>query len=350
VFRLCTTTVKSAGSFRRLGVFLGGADLEAIEAVTAHTLRGAAPLDVVADLVDASLATISEGADGEPRIGMLETIRAFAHDRLQSTGEVGEVRRIHAEHYLAVARQLKALTRGGGGDDELAARHRLELEIDNFREALSWSLQPDGSATSPDHLPVGLGPLRRASSAVGQRRILRRGAALVEHWRSPVPAKRRAQIWQIASNILLGSHLGPGMSASTSRLRRGVWRMWRRLGDKEGLSLALSRLTVQQESVGDLQAARAAAEEAVSLARELSAKHQLANALATLSNLEALEHNLDRALELIVSAVDISLAIADEGGLLVFREIQACTLRELGRLEGGIHIDERSSPRQSALR
>ena len=40
------------------------------------------PLELVAELLDVSLITVTEGADGEPRVGMLETIREYALERL----------------------------------------------------------------------------------------------------------------------------------------------------------------------------------------------------------------------------------------------------------------------------
>ena len=70
--------------FRRMSVFAGGCDLAALAAVavTGAGPAGADPLDLVAELQDVSLITVTEGADGEPRLGMLETIREYALERL----------------------------------------------------------------------------------------------------------------------------------------------------------------------------------------------------------------------------------------------------------------------------
>ena len=67
--------------FRRAGVFAGGCDLDALAAVAVAADgpgAGADPLQLAADLLDVSLVTVTEGADGEPRVGMLETIREYA--------------------------------------------------------------------------------------------------------------------------------------------------------------------------------------------------------------------------------------------------------------------------------
>ncbi len=130
--------------FRRLGVFACGADLDAIRAVNADILEDDDDaLDLVLDLVDASLVSASEGVGGEPRIGMLETIRAYAADQLTETGEWDSVRARHAEHYLNTIQRLSLLLHG---DQFLTARASFEIDHDNFRQALAWTLQPEDEA------------------------------------------------------------------------------------------------------------------------------------------------------------------------------------------------------------
>jgi predicted ATPase len=68
------------GAFRRAGVFAGGCDLDALAAIAAAEPgpeTGPDPLQLAAGLLDVSLITVTDGADGEPRVGMLETIREF---------------------------------------------------------------------------------------------------------------------------------------------------------------------------------------------------------------------------------------------------------------------------------
>ena len=90
--------------FRRLGVFVGGCTLEAAEAVC--NADGDLPLDVLdglAALVDKSLLKQAEGAAGEPRFTMLETIREYALERLAASGETNGMLQRHAEYFLALA-------------------------------------------------------------------------------------------------------------------------------------------------------------------------------------------------------------------------------------------------------
>ena len=68
------------------GVFVGGCDLDALARSPWQTRPGAEldPLLQVAELLDVSLITVTDGADGEPRVGILETIREYASS--DSTG------------------------------------------------------------------------------------------------------------------------------------------------------------------------------------------------------------------------------------------------------------------------
>ena len=315
--------------FRRLGVFSGGADLAAIAAVTADSPDDIDPFDMVADMVDASLATVTEGPDGEPRIGMLETIRLFALGELERTGELDDRRGLHAHHYAGVADRLGLLIYGTG-DDLLALSRGLELEIDNFREALRWALQPDGVRPRLARVEVGVRLCAKLSP------LWFRGGYFAEgrRWLELAIDRSGDQDSPELAYCLHGlawlskepGHLGRGLEVATRSVA-----MLRRIGDQAGLSLALSRLAVLQQFVGDLPLARRVAEEAVSLARDADARSQLSNALAILSNLEGVEQNLERSLELATAALDIVLELGEEHSILICRHILACTLRESGR-------------------
>ena len=99
---------------------------------------GAEPLDVVAQLVDASLLTVTQGADSETRLGMLETIRSYASEKLEATGEADVIRHAHARHYVDLA---EALAEQANSSRSVTARTRIELEYGNLREALGWALR-----------------------------------------------------------------------------------------------------------------------------------------------------------------------------------------------------------------
>ena len=124
--------------FARLAVFSGGATMGAIEAVC--DARGALPVDAldgVSSLLEKSLLRQEEGVEGEPRLMMLETIHEYASERLQESGEAEELRRLHAEYFLALAEEAEP---GLKGPEQEAWFERLEPEHDNTRAALSWAI------------------------------------------------------------------------------------------------------------------------------------------------------------------------------------------------------------------
>jgi len=122
----------------RLGVFSGGATLEAMEAVC--DVRGDLPTDVfngASSLLDKSLLRQEEGMGGEPRFVMLETIREFANEKLEESGEEAELKRAHAEYFLALSEEAESELKG---PEQEMCLERLEPEHNNMRAALSWTV------------------------------------------------------------------------------------------------------------------------------------------------------------------------------------------------------------------
>ena len=127
-------TVREQRLFCRLGVFVGGATLAAAEAVMGDD---ADVVSGVSGLVAASLVNAIEGVDGEPRFGMLETIREYALERLAESGEDDDVRARHAAYFVAMTDTVK--------HEVISAKHRywrerLALERDNLRSVLEWAV------------------------------------------------------------------------------------------------------------------------------------------------------------------------------------------------------------------
>ncbi|MEV1178569.1 AfsR family transcriptional regulator, partial [Nonomuraea sp. NPDC049784] len=110
---------------RRLGVFAGGATLETVEAVCGGAV------DVLGALADKSLVQVSP----EGRYSMLETIRAYALERLAEAGEAGEYRRRHAAYLLDLAERAEPQLRTAA---QTVWLERLSPERDDFAAALRW--------------------------------------------------------------------------------------------------------------------------------------------------------------------------------------------------------------------
>jgi predicted ATPase/class 3 adenylate cyclase len=123
--------------FSRLGVFVGGARLDETEAVCGPDLGGDV-LDGVSELVDQSLVRQSEEPDGEPRFWMLATIREYALERLEESGEADAVRERHAAAYAALVERAEPHLTGADQNEWLA---RLDREHDNIRAAIEWATE-----------------------------------------------------------------------------------------------------------------------------------------------------------------------------------------------------------------
>ncbi len=122
---------------RRLAVFVGGCTLEAAEAIcNAEDDLALDILEGTETLVDSSLLTQDESDEDEARFRMLGTIREYALERLEESGEAAALQRRHAEYYLALVEEAEPHLTSAERWDWLA---RLDAEHDNLRAALEWS-------------------------------------------------------------------------------------------------------------------------------------------------------------------------------------------------------------------
>ncbi|MCZ4516428.1 BTAD domain-containing putative transcriptional regulator, partial [Streptomyces sp. ActVer] len=121
---------------RRLSVFAGGCDLAAAEAVC-----GPAALELLGSLVDKSLVVAApsplDGADGEMRYRLLETVAEYAGQRLDESGERPAAERAHLTYYRELARTTDPKLRGPG---QRAAIELLQVEGENTRAALQHAV------------------------------------------------------------------------------------------------------------------------------------------------------------------------------------------------------------------
>src|SRR5262249_50292531 len=141
--------------FRRFGVFVGGSTLEALEEVCSGD--GVASRDIlgsVDSLMTGSLFMISRGGDTNNRIGILATIREFALERLEASGEGERVREGHAQWAARLAETLAAELYG---HQQITALARLEQEHENIRAALDWlSVHRTDRALSPGRFALAV--------------------------------------------------------------------------------------------------------------------------------------------------------------------------------------------------
>jgi predicted ATPase/class 3 adenylate cyclase len=278
--------------FRRLAVFVGGWTLEAAEAVC--NVDG--DLDVLAGLesvVSKSLARHDTDARGEPRFRMLETIREFAAERLDESGETATLRRLHFDHCVMLAEQAEPrLVRLDAGD----WLDRLQADHDNLRAALAWSAAIE---TDPDLMGRLAGPLSRFWEMRGHfgegRRWLEQA---LERVSAPSP---RIKLLQGAGSLAYHQDdLGraDALFAEMAELARAQ-------RDHAAVVAGLAWRGLTAARMGDYPRAELLGREGVALGRQIGDSEKLAHALVTFAQVELIRFDpvrgaavLDEALRL----------------------------------------------------
>ena len=121
--------------FRKLAVFAGGFTIDAAESVVADEISDV--LAVISSLIDKSLLRQDPIPLPMPRYLMLETIREFALEQLEKSGEATLTSARHAAHFKALTENAASIFYWGERDDRLA---QIAAELPNLRAATVWAL------------------------------------------------------------------------------------------------------------------------------------------------------------------------------------------------------------------
>ncbi|MGI8700604.1 MAG: tetratricopeptide repeat protein [Nocardioidaceae bacterium] len=254
--------------FRRLGVFAGGTDLAAVEAVAGTD--GVDPFEAVARLVDANLVRIVDSPDGEPHVSMLQTIRAYACQQLDASGEVDQIRLRHARWCASAAAEASPRLQGPMRTSALDAIGTVE---DDVRSALDWCLRPaDAGAGESARIDCGLELIAVMMVYWYQYGYVAEGHGwyerAVEAVDESVGEQENGKVVDALHGLgvmLLQQHdVAPGRSALTRALD-----MARRLGDRRRQAREMNSLGVAARECGELDTARSLIEKSLALAREL---------------------------------------------------------------------------------
>jgi predicted ATPase/transcriptional regulator with XRE-family HTH domain/Tfp pilus assembly protein PilF len=331
--------------FARLAVFVGGATLEAGEAVCgdketrrqgdeeteqehAHSLSPDLPvslsvLDGLTSLLDKSLLRRGAGVEDEPRFLMLETIREYAVERMVIFGEAVALRRRHAEYYLALASAAEPeLT----GSQQAAWLERLEREHDNLRAALSWALE-----CRAWELAARLGgALWRFWYMHGHLSEGRRWLESILDFRMQLldlesETLDQSQIQNLKSSkmalrakVLLGAGAlawAQGDYVRATRFYEASLAMYRELGDVMGIADSLNNLGVTVGEQGDYARATTLYEESLALRRERGDTGGIANSLNNLANIAFDQGAYERARTLYEESLALLRELGNQQGI-----------------------------------
>jgi tetratricopeptide (TPR) repeat protein len=287
---------------------------------------GADPLEPVAELLDVSLITVTEGADGEPRVGTLETIREFALECLERSGDLDISRRRHAEFYAALAERAHGQLRGPAS---VAWLDRLEAEHDNFGAALSWSLHTGGAdeAGGGQRAATGLRLVQALSQFWYQHGHATAGRRWLERAIELASDDAGAPLAQVAHGLGILLQQQGEADAALSLFERSL-AIWRDLGDRDQVARELSSIGATRRCLGDLDTARSLLEDSIAIARELGGDARLATALSNLGMLEVDAGNLGHAMEALHEALVLDRKLGDAWGAAIDQQaLAAVSLR-----------------------
>jgi predicted ATPase/DNA-binding CsgD family transcriptional regulator len=227
--------------FRRLAVLAGGGALEAVSAVTSGAGANAIDvLDGVRALVEHSLLIQTEQPPGEPRYGMLKTIREFGLEQLAVSGDETATRSAHAAYYLGLAERAWPVFISWMGQEPWLVH--LEIEHDNLRAALHWYLGHDAQASLRLAGILTWFWYLRGHRAEG-RSWLRRALATA----SQAPPAEQARGW---FGIGLLAHWQDDDAEAIPAFVESLTR-WREASDRWGERLALCFLGIVYADAGD---------------------------------------------------------------------------------------------------
>ncbi|HUQ34449.1 MAG TPA: tetratricopeptide repeat protein [Pyrinomonadaceae bacterium] len=291
--------------FRRLSIFVGGCTLEAAEAVCgAPGDLGLEVIDGAGSLVDKSLLQQKEGAGGEPRLTMLETIREYGLEQLSVSGEAGALHGRHAQFYLAFAESAEPELHGAGQELWL---DRLEAEHDNLRAAARW-VEECGETEAGLRMAVGLWRFweMRGFIAEGRERLSR-----LLYAAGPTPTRVRLKALY-AAGVLADAQCD--YDEARAMFEENL-KLNRQLGDKWGTASSINNLGIAAIRQRDYDAARALYEESLALLREMGNRRAVALSLANLGNVADLRGDYDAAYALYAEGMEVFKGLRDTWGI-----------------------------------
>jgi predicted ATPase len=358
--------------FCRLAIFSGSWTLETLQAMMRELPAGDEcatpdPLDLLEQMVDSSLLIRLPDEQNLACFTMLGTLREYALEQLAGQDEYEQLRDWHACYYLRKAEKAVVDLRG---PQQLRCLALLRANSENFRAALEWSLQKarDGLSIrtfpSPAQTPGRTAHGKQDSASRTALEVcLRLAAALrpcwewqgnlieARHWlnavlRVPIEddagqdvlAARAYALSEAARVIFLQNEKARALELIEESLA-----LWRQLGERRGLAMALLHRGWVAHGMDEYEAAKAFYQQGVELISPdedtwlyVQLLIQLADAAGFTSDYELADACYERSRQLSAQIGDksaIADAWKDQGGILLLQskwsEALACLLKSI---------------------
>jgi predicted ATPase/DNA-binding CsgD family transcriptional regulator len=322
--------------FRRLSVFAGGCTLAAAEAICDEEMqddrilspsapvnpaRPARLLDRIAALLDHSLIQQTNIPNGEIRFTMLEILRAFALEQLETAGEMAILQSRHADYYVHWVEETQPWLQ----HPNQQIIDRLERDYSNCHAALTWSLSKEGDSMLGLRLAVALYPFWKVRGYLSEgRQWLNKTLTQYADQKSVLVARAQACTAELARLQDDYTDAEPRAKAS--------WSLAQELGDTAAMALALISLGWAGYTHNNVTAARQQFEASLQLFRQLANPGHIASVLHDLAYLALVRSDYAEALTYYKEELALSRASNHPQGVFWALHGMGCVAENQGNL------------------
>ncbi len=308
-------TQQEQNLFRALSVFNGEFILEDVENVCsadsppdaketdsdAGNLHSSEILDLLSNLVDKSLVMVRMDPGAIYRL--LIPIKQYAEEKLTESGQNELVHNKYLNHYLELAERAKIKLRG---KEQMIWLDRLEIEHDNLRAAMGWSLE-SGSIESG---------LRLASALKDfwtRQGFLTEGVGWLEKL---LKAEHPSNLIHANALIVAGNlNYEYGNRDQAKFYGEQGYKLFEKLGDQGGIARALCLLGIVAHFTGDRQVGMTLLENSLALFRELGDDWNVARTLLYLGDVQTRSGNYQLATLLADESLAVFKQLGDNWGI-----------------------------------
>ena len=312
--------------FRRLSVFAGGFDLEAVGPVCGGGPVPDEPLSVLTGLVDKSLVAASPSLAGGGRYRLLETIRTYATERLIENRETVSIQEAHARHFLGVAETAAPQVFRG---EQIAWIRHMSAQHGNFTAALEWS-----RIAEPEMLTRLVAALRNFWWVRGQFTEGRRWLAAALEVDRDIGRRSRTlrmdglMAWRQGDYIVARRRFEESLAIE------------QQINDQAGVAGALEGLGFFMAETEDVRSAAPLFEQALVMARRSGAQSIIGDTLQDIASVALQLGRLTEARAHSTESLEIFKRLNDLNGIGYASQLLALVLIQQGDLKGATEASE----------
>jgi predicted ATPase/DNA-binding XRE family transcriptional regulator len=290
--------------FRRLWVFSNGFSLDAALRVCEDNAGDeATTFESLSCLVNKSLIVVDD-CDSTHRFRLLETLRVYAAEKVDESGETAALHRRHAQYFASLAETADCDF--GSSESTNAWIRALEPDLENFRAALQWSLGEHGDTSLAVEL---ITKLQEFWIAQGFAKDIGRRARAVLLAHAGLSDSQCAGLWLTLARMRQELFVHPGEMLEAARRARDLYE---RAGDRAGLAMALRQYGTALMRLGEFQQAEAELRHSIDLYRQLADHRMIVRGLGYLATLLQMRGDYAQARTALTDVLQMAGEIGDD--------------------------------------